>query len=56
MKQNTPIEIFPVANGFLVKNMENVHRGDLVPMENTYVFESMQTLINFLQSHFKRQQ
>lgn len=52
MKTNDPIEIFKVANGFMVRPARDDSRGYITPMESAYVFESRSNLISFIESQF----
>jgi len=51
MKRNEPVEIIKVSNGFLVQP-KSLNGRCLENTEDIFVFQSMQSLTDFLDVHF----
>ncbi len=52
ISENDPIEIYQVANGFLVRMPYMITRGDFQPIEASMVFQSFSELSEWLAQHF----
>ena len=49
---NAAVEVFQVANGFLVKLPHSITRDDYQPIEAAMVFQSFAALSAWLELHF----
>ena len=49
---NAAVEVFQVANGYLVKLPQMMSRGDFQPIEASMVFQSFAALSAWLSQHF----
>ena len=49
---NAAVEVFQVANGFLVKLPYSMTRGDYQPIEASMVFQSFAALSAWMAQHF----
>lgn len=52
ISKNAAVEVFQVANGFLVKLPHNMARGDYQPIEASMVFQSFAALSAWMAQHF----
>jgi hypothetical protein len=50
--KNSAVEVYQVANGFLVKLPHMMMRGDCQPIEASMVFQSFAALAAWMAQHF----
>ena len=52
IQKNAAVEVYPVANGYLVKLPYDMRRGEYSAIDSSMVFQSFAALASWMAGHF----